>query len=235
MSSLQHHLHHSGPRERLSRLGAEALSDDELVAILLGTGSRGESVLTLASRVLRRSRGLTGLECFGVGQLAEISGVGSTKASRILAALEVGRRVLARPLQRGAALSSSRCVYEAFRPRLGRSVKEYFLAIPMDARNRPMGEIQLSVGGLTACPVLPADVFRALLREAAVSVIFIHNHPSNDPTPSEADIALTQRLCCCGKMLGIRVLDHVIIASNDYFSFADANYLDGKDTEEGSA
>jgi DNA repair protein RadC len=214
-----------GPRERLLRLGPEALSDQELVALLLSTGTPQRPVGELAAHVLTQAGGLTGLERAGAGALAEIPGVGLGKACRLLGALEVGRRLAARPLAPGARLPSSQAVAAALRPRLAWSQVEQFLAIPLDAKNRAMGELRLAVGGLTACPVSPADVFRALLREAAAAVVFVHNHPSGEPAPSPEDVAITERLRRAGELLGVRVVDHVIIAREGHFSFLDAGLL----------
>ncbi|MFW6050566.1 MAG: RadC family protein [Myxococcota bacterium] len=215
----------NGPRERLLRVGPEALSDAELIALLFGTGSTELPVTELAGRVLAEAGGLSGLERMGAGQLAKARGVGVGKACRVVAALEIGRRVACRPLEPGAKLASSQDVDAAVRARLARAQVEQFLAIPLDAKNRAMGELRLAMGGLTACPVAPADVFRALLREAAAAVVFVHNHPSGEPSPSPEDVALTERLRQAGDLLGVRVVDHVIVGREGYFSFLDAGLL----------
>jgi DNA repair protein RadC len=217
--------HGDGPRERLLRVGQEALSDEELVALLLGTGAPDAPVVELAGRLLGRAGGLAGLERMGTGQLGQVRGVGPGKACRVVAALELGRRLASRPLPHGERLQSSRAVDAALRPRLARSHVEQFLAIPLDAKNRAMGELRISLGGLTACPVAPGDVFRALLREAAAGVVFVHNHPSGEPSPSPEDVAMTERLREAGELLGVRVVDHVIVAREGYFSFLDAGLL----------
>jgi DNA repair protein RadC len=201
------------------------LSDAELVAILLGTGATGQPVAVVAARLLEEVGGVAALERAGVGGLGCVPGVGHSKASRIVAAIELGRRVIERPLARGARITSSREVDAAMRPRLARAQAEHFIALPLDAKNRAIGEIRVAVGGLTACPVAPSDVFRALVREAASGVIFVHNHPSGEPTPSAEDLALTERLCRAGELLGVRVLDHVILGHEGYFSFLDAGLL----------
>lgn len=220
-----------GPRERLRRVGRESLSEAELLAILLGTGRRGESVELLATRILHEFGGLAGLERLGMGELLALSGLGPGKASRVVAAVELGRRVATTPLLRGARITSSRDVDAALRPRLARAETEQFLAIPVDARNRPLGELQIAVGGLSACPVSPGDVFRSLLREAASGVIFAHNHPSGDTHPSTEDLAITERLSAAGDLLGIRVLDHLIVGHEGYFSFLDAGLLPSRVAE----
>ncbi len=180
-----------GARERLAQVGAECLSDAELVALLLGTGSRDESVTVLAARLLASGGGLTGLARMRLGELKRLPGLGEGKACRLLGAFELGRRLVSQPLTRGRKITSSVDVFEALGPRLASAEVERFVAIPLDARNRPLGEIVVAVGGLALCPVSPADVFRALLREAASAVIFVHNHPSGEPTPSADDLALT--------------------------------------------
>ncbi len=214
-----------GPRERLARVGPESLSDAELVALLLGTGARGLPVEVLAASMLAERGGLSGLERTGLGALAARTGVGEGKACRLLAAVEVGRRVGASPLARGARLGSSRDIDAALRPRLARAEVEHFLAIPLDVKNRPMGELRIATGGQSVCPVAPSDVFRALLRESAAGVVFVHNHPSGDPAPSRDDQLITERLVRAGELLGVRVLDHVIVAREGYFSFLDAGLL----------
>lgn len=214
-----------GPRERLQRLAGEALSDEELVAVLLGTGGGGHSVKELAALVLDAVAGLEALAEATVDDLQAIRGIGLSKASRLVAAVELGRRVLTRPLPRGKRLLASRDVDAALRPRLARASVEHFLAIPLDAKNRPMGEIRVAIGGLSACPVHPSDVFRPLLQRAASGVVFVHNHPSGSPEPSPEDRALTARLARAGALLGIRVLDHVIIGHEGYFSFLDAGWM----------
>ena len=202
-----------------------ALADEELVAVLLGTGRTGLPVRELAERVLDEMGGTLELAEATVDGLARVPGVGPTKAARIVAAVELGRRVLTRPLPRGQRLLSSRDVDAALRPRLGRASREHFLAIALDAKNRPIAEIEVAIGGLSACPVVPADVFRLLLRRAASGVVFVHNHPSGSPEPSPEDRALTHRLVRAGDLLGIRVLDHLILAQEGFFSFLDAGWL----------
>ncbi len=209
-----------GPRERLGRVGASALSDAELLALLFGTGHGKEGLGSFAARVLEETGGLGCLGRAGIGQLITIDGVGVGKAARIVAAIELGRRLAAAPLSRGRAITSSRDVVRALGPRYARAEREHFLAIPLDAKNRPVAELTIAVGGLSACPVAPADVFRLLLRHAASGVIFVHNHPSGEPGPSPDDLALTERLAAAGALLGIRVVDHVILGIRSTSAFS---------------
>lgn len=214
-----------GPRERLWSVGPSPLSSAELVAILLGTGTAREPVTVLASRILHEAGGLEGLAKLGPGALEGLAGLGPTKAARLVAAVELGRRVTARPLDRRLRIGSSRDVDAAYRPRLADLDVELFCAVALDAKSRPIREIEIARGGLSACPVAPADVFRALVREAAASAIVVHNHPSGEPTPSAEDVALTERLARAGELIGIRLLDHVVIGREGYFSFLDAGLL----------
>ncbi|AKF08415.1 DNA repair protein RadC [Sandaracinus amylolyticus] len=214
-----------GPRERLRREGREALSEEELVALVLGTGSAREPVTVLAARVVREIGGAAGLARSGVGGLSSIDGLGESKAMRLVAAIELGRRVQQRPWSPGPKIETSRDVDDLLRPRLADQEIEQFVALALDAKNRVSAELKIAVGGLSACPVAPADVFRAILREAAASVVFAHNHPSGDSTPSADDIALTDRLVRAGTLLGVRVLDHVVVGREGYFSFVDAGLL----------
>lgn len=215
----------SGPRERLLGLGPDSLADADLLAVLLGTGLVGEPVTVLAARLLDKHGSLAGLARLGTAGLAAERGVGPVKAARIVAGLELGRRSVARPLPRGRRIVSSRDVDDALRPRLAPLEVEHFVAIALDTRNRALAELRLGQGGAATCGVAPSDVFRALLREGATGVVFAHNHPSGDPTPSEEDVRFTERLLRAGELLGIRVLDHVIIARDGYTSFLDGGLL----------
>ena len=161
-----------------------------------------------------------------VQELARHRGIGASKASRLVGAVELGKRCLTRPLAKGKPLLNSRDVDAALRPRLAREPIEHFIALPLDARNRPVAEIRVARGGVTGCGVQPADVFRGLIRCGAVSVILVHNHPSGNPEPSDDDIALTRRLVWAGAAIGILVLDHVIIGDEGFYSFVDAGLLD---------
>jgi DNA repair protein RadC len=207
--------------------GPRALSDSDLIAILLGTGSQALPVVAVATQLLDYAGSLHGLAQLGLPQLEAQTGIGGTKACRLQAALELGSRACCSPLDRGRAILSSRDVDAALRPRLAHETREHFLALALDAKNRPLEQLTVAIGGLIACVLTPADVFRPLLRAAAVSVIFVHNHPSGDPAPSEADLAITERLCRAGELLGIQVLDHVVLGTQGYFSFADAGLLPG--------
>jgi DNA repair protein RadC len=217
----------TGPRERLSLHGRAALSDAELVAVLLGTGASATPVSVVACRLLEYAGGLHGLARLSVAELETQPGIGTTKACRVLAALELGMRLQARPLERRRPITSSRDVAAALQPRFVNEPREHFIAIALDAKNHPVAELAVAVGGIVACSISPSDVFRPVLRAAAVSVLFVHNHPSGDPSPSDADVAITERLWRAGELLGVQVLDHVILGREGYFSFLDAGLMAG--------
>lgn len=221
-----------GPRERLLTALPEELSEAELLGLLLGTGGKGEPVTRLADRLLRELGGLHALARMHLGELTRAQGLGPSKAARLVAGFELGRRAASRPLPIGRPLTSSADVAALMRPLLASMEQERFVALPTDARNRPLGRVEISRGGLSSCAVAPADVFRALLRRAASGAVFVHNHPSGDPSPSPDDIALTDHLRQAGELVGLRVLDHVIVATEGYFSFADAGLLPGEEVED---
>lgn len=213
-------------RERLARGGPGALEDVELVATLLGTGTRDVPVAELAAALLEFVGGMQGLARVDVEQLRGLAGFGPGRASRVVAALELGRRALTRPLPRGKRVSSSRDVDAALRATLASQPVEHFVALLLDAKHRPMGRLVLAVGGLTSCSVEPASVFREILRRGAAAVVFAHNHPSGLPEPSDDDVLLTRRLSRAGRILGVDVLDHVIIGREGFYSFLDAGRMD---------
>jgi DNA repair protein RadC len=214
------------PRERLLKHGAGALSDAQLLAILLRTGRRQVTAVELAMRVLKQCRGLDGLGSVHGTELRRIVGIGPAKAAQLLAALELGRRVTSRPLSTSATLSSSRAVHDYFAPLVRELKQEQFWALLLDNKHRVMQDVTISSGSLTMSVVHPREAFVPAVRHVAAAVIFVHNHPSGDPTPSAEDRQLTHRLVACGALLGIPVLDHVIIGRTAFYSFADHRQLD---------
>ncbi len=215
------------PRERLLLEGAQALSDAELLAILLSTGSpgRGRTALDCARRMLEAHGSLRGLARSSCSELGRIAGIGPAKACRVQAALEVGRRAVLERRRLGVSFRGSRDVFEAYSVRLRDEKQEVFVVMLLDSKSRLLREERTSVGSLDQSLVHPREVFRPAIREAAASVIFVHNHPSGDPCPSREDVRLTERLVDAGRLLGIRVLDHIIIGEGRYFSFFDEGRL----------
>ena len=209
------------PRERLIASGPDALTEAELLAIIIRDGTTKDSAVGVAQKLLNRFGGLRGLSERRVKELCVADGVGPAKASQISAALALARRLSAEQLKKGISFRSSRQVYEHFFPRLRAERQERFICVLLDAKNRIIREAEISSGGLSGSPVHPRDIFRHAVVESASAVIFVHNHPSGDPTPSRDDIALTQRLARAGELMGVRVLDHVIVGEEGYTSLAD--------------
>jgi DNA repair protein RadC len=213
------------PRERLLREGAEALSDAQLLAILLRIGRRQSSALHVAMEVLARVDGLMGLAHRGIEDLCQVPGIGPAKAAQLRAAIELGKRALATPLSTGTKIGSSADLYRHYHPRLRDLRHEVFKAVLLDAKHAILRDVTVSEGSLTLSIVHPREVFSLAVRESAAAVIFLHNHPSGDPQPSPEDRALTTRLVAAGNLLGIPVLDHLIIGDGRYVSFADRGWL----------
>jgi len=215
------------PREKLLSTSPEALSDSELLALILRSGhaARGTSALDLARDLLNGFGSLRALASVTAAELCQVPGIGPAKAAEILALGELSRRFAATPLSPGARFTSSREVFAHFHERLRDRKKEVFLTLLLDSKNRVLREIQVSEGSLNASIVHPREVFQPVIRESAAAVLFIHNHPSGDPAPSREDLELTTRLRDAGALMGVRVLDHIIIGSGRYVSLADQGLL----------
>ena len=213
------------PRERLVRYGPEALTDGQLLAILLGTGFEGSTALDVGVALLDRHDGLVGLSRLGMREFCEVPGVGPAKAALIKAALEIGKRAAAAPLSTGQRVTSSEDVFRHYQPLMRDLRREVFKAVLLDGKNAIIRDVTVSEGSLTLSIVHPREAFVPAVRESAAAVIFVHNHPSGDPEASPEDRALTRRLVSVGEIIGIRVLDHVIIGDHRYVSFADQGWL----------
>lgn len=216
------------PRERLLKFGAEGLSTAQLLAIILRTGGRDKSALELARELLLHFKSMKEMEDASVAEFSKIKGMGTAKIAQLKAAFELGRRLLQNKdsnLSKMPSFKNSKEVYEYYRPKFYGLKKERFLCVMLDAKNRVFKETVVSDGTLTYSPVHPREVFRSAIKEAAVSVLFIHNHPSGDPTPSRDDISITQRLIKTGEIVGISVLDHIIVGDGRYLSLMEKGYL----------
>jgi DNA repair protein RadC len=213
------------PRERLFTRGILALSDAELVALTLRTGGGGAGVTALATTLLARHGGLSGLARSDLRELMGIRGIGRTKAAALIAAVEVGRRISRRRLREGDAIRSPEDVFQHFHVRLRDAPQEHFIVLLLDGRHRVLGEETVSIGTLTASLVHPREVFRPAIRSSAAALILVHNHPSGDPQPSPEDRAVTERLSSAGELLGVPVLDHVIVAERGFHSLRDDGSL----------
>jgi DNA repair protein RadC len=213
------------PRERLLAKGPGVLTDAELLAIIIRDGTRRESALDLARRLILSAGSLRTLSETPVRDLCKISGIGPARAAQIKAALALAGRLDGAQLRKGESFTGSSAVYEHFHPRLRYEKQECFLAVLMDTKNRVQREVEVSKGGLSAAMVNPRDVLKEALREGASAMIVVHNHPSGDPTPSRDDLNLTRRLKDACEITGIRFLDHLIIGDGRYVSLADEGKL----------
>ena len=207
------------PRERLQKLGVDALSAQEILALILGRGIAGESVMVTAQRLLSQFGNLKGIAGASVEELSLVKGIGLAKASQIKAAFELANRLEGyseagdKPL-----VKTPEEVVSLVRSRLKGKKKEYFLTLLLNTRNQLIKVAEISIGSLDSSIVHPREVFKEAISASAASVIFVHNHPSGDPTASEDDIKLTKRLAEAGEIVGIDVLDHIIIGDKNYLS-----------------
>jgi len=214
------------PRERLIEKGPEALTEAELLAIIIRDGTRRESALDLARRLLAESHeSLRELAEKSIAELCRTSGIGPARAAQVKAALALANRLASGPLRRGRKFTSSEDVFAHFYQRLRAEKQECFLCLLLDAKNRVLREKVISTGGLSVALVNPRDVLQAAVAEAASAVLVVHNHPSGDPEPSADDIRLTQRIREACELTGIRLLDHVIIGEEGFTSLAERKKL----------
>lgn len=213
------------PREKLDRLGAQALGDNELLAVILGHGFRRTSALDLASRVLEATGGLHGLIRRTPTELGYVKGVGLAKAAQMLAAVELGRRVLSQGLGDRVQFRSPREVATYLLPRYGARAVEQFGVVLVDTKHRLLKTSIVSVGTLDASFAHPREVFREAAAAGAAAVVLFHNHPSGDPTPSQDDEALTRQLVEAGSLMGIPVLDHIVLGDASYYSFKETRKI----------
>lgn len=213
------------PRERLLQAGAETLSTSELLALVLGTGTRGESAIAVGERVLSHVGGLRELLDVQVSELRQVSGVGVAKAVTILAAIELGRRLhisVGAPAQK---ITSPQDAAGYLMEKLRFLRKEHFVTIHLDTKHHILGEEVVSIGSLNASIVHPREIFKTAVKRSAAAIICAHNHPSGDPTPSQEDIDVTKRLVAAGTILGVEVLDHIVIGDKRYISLRERGHF----------
>ncbi|HET6477509.1 MAG TPA: DNA repair protein RadC [Dehalococcoidales bacterium] len=207
------------PRERLQKYGAEALSAQEILALILGRGISGESVMVTAQRLLSQFGSIKGIAGASLEELARVRGIGLAKAAQIRAAFELASRLESyQSTEKRETVKTPEDVVALVRSRLKGKKKEYFLALLLDTRNQLIRVAEISVGSLDSSIVHPREVFKEAVAASAASAIFVHNHPSGDPEASEDDLNLTKRLAEAGEIMGIDVLDHVIIGEEKYLS-----------------
>lgn len=216
---------HDRPREKLIRLGAAGLGDNELLAVVLGTGARRADVLSLANAILEAAGGLHGVPRIGHAELRRVRGVGAAKAAQVLAAIELGRRTLIRRPAARLRFESPRDLATYLLPQFGAKPVEQFGVVLLDTKHHLLRTTLVSIGTLDSSPAHPREVFREATAASAAAVVLFHNHPSGDPLPSADDGDLTVRLAQAGRIIGITVLDHIILADTKYFSFKEAGRL----------
>jgi len=214
------------PREKLSEKGAAFLSDSELLATIIGSGSGKKNALDLARALLARFENLAGIEAATIEELCSVPGIGFNKAANILAALELGRRfTLSTSAGKTPPIRCAEDAFNHFRGSMKNLRKEVFSVMLLNTRHRLIRSVMVCEGALNSAYVEPREVFNPAIRASAHGVILTHNHPSGEPDPSDQDISLTRRMVEAGKLVGIHVIDHLIIGDNRYYSFADNDLL----------
>jgi len=213
------------PRERFEKNGPESLSNHELIALLLRTGTKDESVLQLANRLLAHFEGLRLLKDATLDEITAIKGIGKAKAIQVLAAVEIGRRVANLAYNDRYVIRSPEDGANYVMHDMRFLSQEHFVCIYLNTKNQVLHKKTVFIGSLNASIVHPREVFKEALRRSAASIICAHNHPSGDPTPSREDIEVTKRLLECGKLLGIDLLDHIIIGENKFVSMKEKGYV----------
>ena len=214
------------PVEKALKYGIKALSNAELLALILHTGTRNKSAIGLAEDVISLfPDGISGFAVTEPEELTRVQGIGETKACTILAAVEFGKRIAATQAESSVCLEDSESVAKLFMEKLRYEKKEHFKSVLVNTRGGIITVDDVSTGELSSTVVHPREVFSMAIRKSASAIIFVHNHPSGDPTPSKEDIITTKRLIDSGKLLGIRVLDHIIIGDGRYSSLKDMELL----------
>ena len=215
------------PREKMLTKGAWALSNAELIAILLRTGTKNDSVLRVAEKLLKKYEelGVAGLASVGPQELTKMQGIGPVKAVTLVAAIELGKRLSGLAATAKPIIRAPQDAVDLLMARLRYEPREHFLIVLLSTKNHVLGIPTISIGSLNASIVHPREVFRTAINYAAAAVILVHNHPSGDPTPSTEDIALTRKLVDVGKILEIHELDHLIIGDNKYVSFKEKGII----------
>ncbi|MCP8617014.1 DNA repair protein RadC [Salirhabdus salicampi] len=213
------------PREKLLETGSKHLTNQELLSVLLGSGTKHESVMTLAQRVLVTFGGIESLKDTTYEELSAIKGIGKAKAATLVAAIEFGKRIHTIKLEEKYVVRQPVDVAGYIMDELRHLKQEHFIALYLDTKNQIIHQQTLFIGSLNASIVHPREIFKEAVKRSAASIICAHNHPSGDPTPSQEDIQITKRISECGKMIGIEVLDHIVIGNGRYVSLKEKGYL----------
>lgn len=217
------------PYEKLEKYGAQVLSDAELLAVILRTGTRKERAVELAGRLLTLLPGknIAGLFQVTMAELLEIDGIGRVKAIELLSLAEIVKRMVRSKLPKEEILCNEpKQVAEYFMTSMRYLETEVVKLLVLDGKNRISNEMELAVGTFDSAPAAPREIFYFALKHKAVSILLLHNHPSGDPTPSNEDFFMTKRVVECGKLIGIPLVDHIVIGDNCYVSFRESGYLE---------
>ncbi|PKR79123.1 hypothetical protein CEY16_05060 [Halalkalibacillus sediminis] len=213
------------PRERLIHVGPAALSNQELMAILIGSGTKGTSALSLANRVLAHFEGLSLFKDASITELTDIKGIGEAKAVSLLAALELSKRIHAFKVSDRYVIRSPEDGANFLMEEMRNLKQEHFVCLYLDTKNQVLHRQTIFIGSLNSSIVHPREVFKEAVKRSAASVVCAHNHPSGDPAPSNEDIQVTRRLFESGKVLGIELLDHIVIGDHKFISLKEKGYL----------
>ncbi len=214
------------PREKLMQLGPERLSDSELLAILLRTGTRKQTVVDLAKTIVTRYGNLQDLSTMDYQEFFRLKGIGPAKAVTLIAAFEIGRRIASLPIKQKIKVSDPAIIFQRYEPLLSHLKKEVFYVLILNSANTLIRDVQISEGTLNSSLVHPREVFKAAVLESGASIVLLHNHPSGEVQPSQEDKFITQKLVEAGTMMDIPVLDHIIIGQRQYFSFREAGLIE---------
>jgi DNA repair protein RadC len=220
---------HDRPREKLERLGPAALGDNELLALVLGSGSRGRNALDLANALIDAAGGMDGFTRVTTGDLRRIPGVGRARAAQVLAAVELGRRTLVRGGAERPRLGSPAQLAAYLLPQFGTGSVEQFGIVMLDSKNRLIRVRLVATGTVDSAVAHPREVFREAAAASAATIVLFHNHPSGDPTPSDDDLILTSRMISAGLVMGIDVIDHIILGDRRYCSLLEVGVIPKRD------
>ena len=226
-SSIKHWPEDERPRERLVKFGGNALSDAQLLAILIGSGDRGapKNAVDICRDLLKDFDNLNNLDRASIHELCQVKGIGLAKATQIKAALEVGKRMASTRSGNSKKMTTSRAFVDYFAPFLKNLRKEVVKVALLNNKLHIIKDIVVSEGSVDTSIVHPREVMIPAIKESATKIVLIHNHPSGDPSPSQADIEITHRVSKAGEIIGIKLLDHIIIGGTEFYSFADEGMI----------
>ncbi len=214
------------PREKLYKYGPKALSNTELLAIIIRTGNKENTAIEISQKLLAgKKEGISFLSDTSLQEITKVKGIGECKAAQILAAVELGKRVMSSTYKDKMKVTSPSDIADILMLDMAHLKKEHFKIVMLDTKNQIIGIEDISIGSLNSSIVHPREVYKEAIARSSASIILVHNHPSGDPTPSKEDIAITRRLAEGGDILGIKVLDHIIVGSNKYLSLKEKDII----------